>query len=275
VFRYTLGTSNGTQVLYGKLLGEGGDQLIATVRALHAASEADPAMPPIPEPLVYWPDLGMLIQPNVVGGAELNDLAFDPNEDSGLREQWLRAAGAGLAALHRSAGTAGQQRTLAGDLRELRDYLAPMSIADAPLAARYAGAIDRLEALAVQQDEMAAVPSHGAFRTDQYLIQNNQLVMIDIDTFCWASPARDIGNFLSYLRWKAIRKPNDAAFIDRVGQVFVQGYRDAGMALDDRWLALYEAASLLKIAGRRYRSLTVKEWHLVPQLLDATMATVG
>jgi hypothetical protein len=46
----------------------------------------------------------------------------------------------------------------------------------------------------------------------------------------------------------------------------MEGYAAAASA---RRLAIYEADSLLKIAGRRYRSLTVKEWHLVPRLVEA------
>jgi len=113
------------------------------------------------------------------------------------------------------------------------------------------------------------VASHGAFRTDQFMIENGELVMIDLDGFCWANPARDLGNFMAYLRWKAIRKPHDAAFIEHVGQLFLQGYRAAGCAIDAGGLARYTADSLLKVAGRRYRSLTAKEWHLVPLLIDA------
>jgi hypothetical protein len=32
---------------------------------------------------------------------------------------------------------------------------------------------------------------------------------------------------------------------------------------------------MLKIAGRRYRSLTVKEWHLTPLLIDQAVETLG
>ena len=122
--------------------------------------------------------------------------------------------------------------------------------------------------------EPAPVASHGAFRTDQYMIERGELVMIDLDGFCWANPARDLGNFMAYLRWKAIRKPNDAEFIAHVGQIFLDGYRAAGRDIDDRWLRLYTADSLLKIAGRRYRSLTAKEWHLVPRLVEEANAAL-
>jgi aminoglycoside phosphotransferase (APT) family kinase protein len=209
----------------------------------------------------------MLVQPEVAGGAELNDLAFDPAQDAELRERWLRAAGARLAGLH-AAQVAGPPRTLADDLDELREYVAPMAQVEPALAERYAAAVERIAALA-GADASAPVATHGAFRTDQYLIEDDRLVMIDLDGFCWAEPERDLGNFLAYLRWKAIRKPADATFIERAGQVFMEGYTSSAPAPDGRRLAIYEADSLLKIAGRRYRSLTVKEWHLVPRLVEA------
>ena len=100
------------------------------------------------------------------------------------------------------------------------------------------------------------------------MIEDGELVMIDLDGFCWANPARDLGNFMAYLRWKAIRQPHNAAFIERGGQMFLDGYRASGVAIDDEWLRRYTADSLLKIMGRRFRSLTAKEWELVPNLLS-------
>jgi aminoglycoside phosphotransferase (APT) family kinase protein len=223
--------------------------------------------------MAFWPELHMLVQAEVVGGAELNDLAFDPTEDAATRERWLRDAGARLAGLH-DCDVIGPLRTMADDLDELREYVAPIAAVDPALADRYTSAVERLAA-ASAQSEPTPVASHGAFRTDQFMIENGELVMIDLDGFCWANPARDLGNFMAYLRWKAIRKPHDAAFIERVGQLFLQGYRAAGQSIDQGWLARYTADSLLKVAGRRYRSLTAKEWHLVPRLLEAAEELLG
>jgi hypothetical protein len=274
VFRYDIQTPAGREVFFGKLLGEGGEQLLATVGALHAAGgvqvnapDGGPRMPRILRPLAYWPDIHMLVQAEVVGGAELNDLAFDPAQDAALRERWLREAGARLAGLH-GAQVEGPPRTLADDLAELREYVAPMAQPDPALAQRYEAAVARLsERLADEPSPRCA--THGAFRTDQFMIEGDELVMIDLDGFCWAEPERDLGNFLAYLDWKAIRKPADADFIARAGQVFMEGYQGAGRTPDQGRLAIYRADSLLKVAGRRYRSLTTKEWHLVPRLIDA------
>jgi aminoglycoside phosphotransferase (APT) family kinase protein len=267
VFRYDLRTATNTYTFFGKLIGQGVEGSMATIASLHAARASFPDMPRVLPPLAYWPELRMLVQAEVVGGAELNDLAFDPSQDSATRERWLRDAGARLAGLH-DCDVVGPPRTIDDDLNELREYVAPIAAVDPALANRYTAAVERLAA-ASAESEPAPVASHGAFRTDQFMIEDGELVMIDLDGFCWANPARDLGNFMAYLRWKAIRKPHDAAFIERVGQLFLQGYRAAGLPIDEGWLARYTADSLLKVAGRRYRSLTAKEWHLVPLLLDS------
>jgi hypothetical protein len=274
VFRYDLQTADGPRSFFGKLLAQDGDRLMATITALHDLSRRVPALPRIPAPVAYWPEVHLLVQPAVTGGAELNTLAFDPAEEIATRDQWLRDAGARLAALQTHVTVAGPRRTIADDLAELREYEAPLTQAQPALAARYVDVLGEIAALAAGQADGAAVAAHGAFRTDQFMIQDGDLVMIDLDGFCWADPARDAGNFLAYLRWKAIRRPEQAAFIDHAGQVFLAGYQAAGAALDPSRLALYEAASLLKIAGRPFRSLSVKEWPLVPQLLDVARAVL-
>jgi hypothetical protein len=101
-----------------------------------------------------------------------------------------------------------------------------------------------------------------------------RLVMIDLDGFCLAPAPRDVGNFLAYLDWKEIRRPDQAAMIDLAHEAFLDGYQADNNVLDEAWLALYRAASLLKIAGRRYRSLSTKEWPLTPQLLEKAAAQI-
>lgn len=272
VFRYDVGTPAGQQVFFGKLLADGDDRLMTTIAALYQASLTRPEMPRILRPLARWPDMRMLVQPAVVGGGELNTLAFDPDEDSATRECWMRAAGARLAGLHACDVVVGPRRVIADDMEELREYVAPMAMVNPALAARYEAAVAAIAADTLA--EPAPVASHGAFRTDQFMIENGELVMIDLDGFCWANPARDLGNFMAYLRWKAIRQPHNAAFIEHVGQVFLDGYRASGAAIDDEWLQRYTASSMLKIMGRRFRSLTAKEWNVVPSLLDAALTTL-
>jgi hypothetical protein len=275
VLRYDLQTPGGPRVVFGKLLGRGGAHLAATLEQLHAVSQAAPGMARVPRPLAYWPDLQLLIQPAVREGRDLNVCAFDPAAPAAVREQWLHSAGRSLAALHQSAGAMGPQRTLADDLRELATYCASLAQAAPALAERFTAAHDLLALGMRDLVEIAPLPSHGAFRTDQLMLEDGRLVLIDLDSFCWANPARDLGNFLADLRWKAIRNPAQAAAIEQAAGAFLAGYQAAGPLPPAAWRALYEAASLLKIAGRRFRNLSLPEWPLVPRLLDAAFAGLG
>ena len=117
--------------------------------------------------------------------------------------------------------------------------------------------------------------SHGALRTDQFLIEDGHLVLIDLDSVCWANPARDLGNLLAYLAWKALRQPPYAAFIQLAQQAFLEGYARLRTLPATEWLAYYQAASMLKIVGRRYAGLTYKEWPLTEELLERAVRMIG
>jgi aminoglycoside phosphotransferase (APT) family kinase protein len=122
---------------------------------------------------------------------------------------------------------------------------------------------------------VAPVASHGALRTDQFMIEQDLIALIDLDSFCWANPARDIGNFLAYLRWKAMRQPHYATFIERGERAFLAGYATARAIPVKEWLVHYEAVALLKIVGRRFRNLVVQEWPLAVRLLDVALAMLN
>jgi hypothetical protein len=269
VLRYRLATAAGPRELFGKLLAGGVDDQLATVAALRAAAGgADlPAVLPV---TAAWADLGLLVQPAVEHSAELHERAFDPAVPEAERLRLLHAAGRGLAALHGTGLPGVPLVTQADDLAELRGYLAPVGQVDPPLGERYAAVLDQVGAAGQAGAAQPVATGHGAMRTDQFLIDGDAggLVLIDLDGVCLAEPARDLGNLLAYLDWKAIRRPADAAWVERAGAAFLAGYATGRPVRADR-VAVYRASSLLKIAGRRYRSLTVREWPLVPALLDA------
>jgi hypothetical protein len=266
MLQYHLAHSMGQSVLFGKLLARDGAALCNAFLALAQASQVDPALPRIPPLVAYWPDWHMLLQ-GAVNGVELHTFAFDHSIAVEQRHAWLCRAGQAIAALHRSTTLPGPHRTLAADLAELHEYQALMAQINPRLAARYATTLEALEHLAGTCVEPAPVPSHGALRTDQFLVEQNQLVLIDLDSFCWANPARDLGNFLAYLRWKAMRQPQLATFIEQAQRGFCQAYAATGALLEQGWLAVYQTLSMLKIIGRRFRGLTFQEWPLSERLL--------
>jgi aminoglycoside phosphotransferase (APT) family kinase protein len=273
VFRYTVSTPSGVQIFYGKLFSKPIDDLENTITALHKESETNPDMPRIPRPVAFWPDMNMVLQPAVASGIEFTRFAYDTQYEASEREEWMRKAGATLGSMHKS-NVPGETRTITDDLLDLHDYTTMVIRVKPKLAEQYEEAIQQIIAKIGGQKEPAPVASHGAMRTDQFILQGDRLAVIDLDGYCWSNPARDLGNFLAYLCWKAIRQPEHGQFVERAGRAFLEGYLEIQPDIDEHWLSIYQAASLLKIAGRRFRSLTFLEWPLVIHLIDAAFAAL-
>ena len=256
----------GAGSVYAKILAADVERVARMAIAFHDA-------PPLLQPLGYSSKLHALVLPELLGSADLHRLAFDASRPAEVRLRWMRLSGAALATLHAAGGKSGPPRRLVDDARDLGASTAPLGRVEPALLPQFLEAVRRL--LDTRLEEGPFVPSHGGFRTDQLLLVKGEPVIIDLDSLCWANPARDLGNFLAHLRWKAIREPHHAAFIGAAIPSFLEGYETVREVPAETWMARYEAASLLKIAGRRFRKLSVSEWPLVPRLLDEADALLG
>src|SRR5439155_47028 len=164
----------------------------------------------------------------------------------------MSKAGAVLAALHAAPVPAGPARRITDDAAYLARFSTPVAKTAPSLALSFDEAIRRLDS--ATHEEPPPVLSHGSFRSDQLLIEGDEPLMIDLDELCWANPARDVGNFLAYLRWKSIREPRHSSFIEGAIPSFLEGYGSVLMLPDERWTARYaldgDGAALL---GKMYR----------------------
>ncbi|HLO14267.1 MAG TPA: phosphotransferase, partial [Anaerolineales bacterium] len=274
VIRYMVQTPSGKEMFYGKSFSGNAERLMRTLTDLHQSSHENPDMPLISVPVTIWPEMEMILQSAVPGGVEFTTFAYDPSYDESVRESWMVKAGRALGVFHNNSTAPSETKTVYDDLRDLHEYTLIMAKVRADLAAKYEEVIQQIITKVDHFKEPKAVASHGAMRTDQFILQGDRLAMIDLDSYCWANPARDLGNFLAYLCWKAIRQPEHAQFVERAGRAFLEGYISVQKDIDERWLSVYQAASLLKIAGRRFRSLTYLEWPLVIHLIQAAHAAI-
>lgn len=273
--RYDVQQKAGATPYFGKLVAGQSAHLAQTITLLTTASQAEPALPHIAPLLAYWSDLDMVVQA-AMPGAELHSVAFDDRLATDTRTAWLAVAGRTIAALHSLAVPAncpgvGAPQWLASDVAGLSAYSAAIGQVNPALAERFVEAVVLLTDGTAHCVEAAPVVTHGALRTDQFLLDGAHLVLIDLDSVCWASPARDLGNFLAYLTWKALRQPHDAPFIQQAQQAFLAGYQTRYPLPEAAWLTFYQAVALLKIIGRRYTGLTVQEWPLTATLLAQTL----
>ena len=269
VIRYTVATLAGKEMFYGKSFSENAEGLMKTITDLHKSSQENEEMPLIYLPVAVWPEMEMILQTAVPDGIEFTQFIYDPAYEPSVREDWIVKAGHALGEFHNNSTAPSDTKTVYDDLRDLHEHTLIIAKMESELATKYEEVIQQINTKVKHFKESKFVASHGAMRTDQFLLQGDRLAMIDLDSYCWANPARDLGNFLAYLCWKAIRQPEHAEFIEHAGRAFLSGYLSVQEDIDEKWLSVYQAASLLKIAGRRFRSLTYREWPLVIHLIQA------
>ena len=271
VIRYEMAAPGGVAVLFGKLVARGAVRHAEIISRLNQASRLVEGAPWVPPVVAVWPDLGLVLQPAISPAVELHALAGDLSASAASTLSAFEGAGAAVASLHQCRPQGLGSRFLDDDLKELREMAPTVTAADAALGGRYAAVTGLIERSAHDSPEELRT-SHGALRTDQLLISGDRLVLIDLDTVCLSEPARDVANLLAYLDWKSIRSPRLAGLLDAIRTAFLGGYSQRRSLPSTRSLASYRAASLVKIAGRRFRSLAVEEWPLVPILLERAEA---
>ena len=274
VFRYQLLTSCGEQEYFGKVFSANSDSKMENLLSLHSLSAINPALPRIIGPMAHWPELNMLVQAAIPNAVELSALTFDSSQDMFRWAKQVYRVGNSLAALHQCS-VQSHERSIREDLADLCLYIPAVRKIHPRLGWKYEHAIQELTSVTADHPETALVPSHGSLRLDQILLQEDQIVIIDWDEFSLANPARDLGNFLAYLAWRAIRHPETGQFIQSAGRAFLQGYLDQRPSLEHYWLAIYQSVSLLKIAGRRFRNMADAEWPFSDDLLEMALNLIA
>jgi aminoglycoside phosphotransferase (APT) family kinase protein len=92
----------------------------------------------------------------------------------------------------------------------------------------------------------APVLCHGDFKSDNLVVEDARLTILDLDRTGWADPAKDLGKFLADLRWWCA-DPGRAASL---AVAFRAGY---GSCDEARWARarLFAALFQLKLTARR------------------------
>ena len=222
-----------------------GARVFESLRRLHAAARANGAgRPPfhMAEPLVYYDDLGMLVQ-TAAPGVELSDM--------GAGGDWvgaMRAVADNLAALH-ELPVETEPRTLA----ELTHKLCRPR-PDELVAARpgVADAVENiLQALALVD---AAGPGtsvvHGDLGLGQVLYADGRAFFVDLDGLCRSHAALDVANFLVSLRLRL------GPMSPEPEQVFLDRYRERRPGESLAWLDAFEALAYLRRAAAAFRKST-------------------
>jgi aminoglycoside phosphotransferase (APT) family kinase protein len=276
VVRFDLATASGPRTYFGKLLREGAGRAAAAANAIRAHSEREAGLACVPR-AIPWCDAELVLT-EAAPGRQLSGLltallaAPGPGPCERAR-QLVSGLGSLLGLLHTTPGVDAPAHGPADEVAELAGYL-PLAHRADPAAAGLLGLlVDELAGTLPGTD--GVVLGHGSFRTGQVLAGPAGLTLLDLDGLYRGDPARDIGNVLAYLTWKAIRRPGIGPALTQLLGALTEGYGARGLHLDPACLRWWQAASLVKIAGRRYRQLATQQWPLVPLLLDEAGAVLA
>jgi hypothetical protein len=257
--RCTFGLSDGsgTTSAFAKVLPGAG-----RLREVSAAASASGV--PVAGEVAWWPELGCVVHRAVPGAVPLGRLL--PAEPDRAAD-----AGVALARLHVSSAAASAWPVLGldDDVVRLERLRIPVAAAVPELLDAYDRLLASLAAVAGGGAGAEPVPSHGAYRAGQLVVgADGQVTVLDLDGACRSEPARDLGNFLAYLCWQGVRHRAQRPALDAARDALLRGYRTVAPPVAPGRVAQHEAASLVKIAGRRARDLSTGEWPLLPELLD-------
>lgn len=233
----------------------------------------------VPRPLGVLGELGLVLS-EAAGGGRVRDRieghrvlrpAGPPSRGGvplggvGSGEDALAGTAATLAALHSCApgGSLTETRTGALYAARARDWSAALARQSPGHAAPLSAAAEALAAALPRTRPLRPVPVHGAFKPNQLVFCGwDRPVVTDLDSMSLGDPAADVGYFLAYLRprrfWTGHARARE--WFAEARDAFCEAYRrEAGRrggGSGDATLtraALFEAATLLKLASRRVR----------------------
>lgn len=246
----------------------------------------------IPRLLGYRPDLRLTLMDAVPGVPLIDQLlksrlaGLDEAEDDlPTLEETLTAAASIAATIHTSAITLGRRHTLDDDLTELRRELGAIQTVAPEFVAQIQGWLRRIETYAEESDPLRRCLTHGNFKHTKLIFDGADGGLVDLDTFCQAEPARDLGYFLAYLR-VAARKTQLSVFstptaiIEDLCTHFLRSYvAVAGDQLEDEErlhvrVAVHEAVTLLRMVLHSWQVIKVSRIEHVIAVLEERLAAL-
>jgi hypothetical protein len=186
-----------------------------------------------PEPLAYLPDHGVLLL-HAATGEQLSSLPLSGSLDA------VRAAARWLAALHASGVDLDASEDAAQGVLRLSRRSATAAAIRPELEEVFRGL---LEILAERYARVGAraerAPTHGRFSVEHVFVSPASVTVVDLDRAALADPAKDVGELLHRLRWRAGKRGRMSVATDEVGEAFVSEYlrtsRFALSALEYHW----------------------------------------
>jgi hypothetical protein len=254
------------RVLYGKIYHdlEKAERVYLQMLALSDSAPATDGHISFATASAFLPDLAMVIQ-DPIEGVPLDSLISCDTETCDPRGvAGIVMAGSALAAFHGSGLTGGKSRSIHSELARFKKRGAKIGQVNPGLGQEIIRLADALSAWLGTLDQWGARTClvHGDCKPSQFLIQGQQIALLDFDHCGMADPAVDVGTFLATLQQMKAKKVLKnrgkpapcAAWIPGVKQRFLEAYFQASGSPSGflQRAAWYEAVGLLRKAIRGF-----------------------
>ena len=185
-----------------------------------------------------------------LAGLWLGGAIFDPS----LKAESMVIVGAALAELH--AQEPGQLMDKDPDLSApiLLRWAERLGCIDADTG-RYATAVARRVGECLADAIYERRPTHGDFSANQVLLTDDSAGICDTETAALGDPMSDLGSFIAYLEWRAVRGALSDARVEAFREAFLSGYQMATQRSIAARVDLWVAAHLLRRAYTALRHL--------------------
>ncbi len=192
----------------------------------------------VARPLAYRAEVGLLVQSPLPGRPLMG------NRNRTRFAALVDVAAVACAALHRQDLPFGAARTLADHMSRLEAGIQDLTYTAPGLVPTLRRLIDQLGRIAARGTPDPSVPSHGDFKYDQFLEHDGRFSLIDLELFCQAEPALDVGTFCAYLIPSAPRDWQDSTAAEVLRARFLEAVLSVPGGARLPRVALFEAAML-------------------------------
>lgn len=254
------------RVLYGKIYHDLGkaENVYQQMLALSDSSSAQDGRVSYATAAAFLPELAMVLQ-NPIEGIPLDSMiscdtaVCDPRGFAGTL-----AAASALAAFHVSGLVGGKTRSIKTELARFKKRGARIGVINPDLGNKIIELADTLSTWLDTLDQWGATTCmvHGDCKPAQFLIQDQQIALLDFDHCGMADPAVDVGTFLATLQQMKVKQtvknhgqpPRCTNWLPDLKRQFLETYCSTSGYPSGFWQRAewYEAVGLLRKAIRGF-----------------------
>jgi aminoglycoside phosphotransferase (APT) family kinase protein len=272
VFEVGVRTESGWHSLIGKIHNVDRSDVFEAMEALRQAGFGPRAEFAIPQGLMYFPHMRLLLEEKINGTSAMEVFW------NGSRQECMDAArrcALWLARFHAAAPRRGVPAIFAEELTQIRHWARYLARSGEPFAAKSDLIVQQLLAAASASAAAEFCANHGSYLPEHVLFEDRRTVVIDWDEYGVGDPGRDVAWFIVGLQRLAQKHFGSLHQLDDFAEVFLTSYVSSGLCGGLERLPFYWAAECLHRAKRDLAARTGGWRERAEAMLDESLRTLS